>query len=205
MRRVFLAATLLTAPAAAAETPTVHLVWSDPERVLTSDFDAMAREVQTVFRPLGIEVGWRRADERSAADDELNVVLLANDPARALHHRETMGRVHRDRSTALWIYAGRVRATLGLASAAGRAATLEERRDYPRAIGRVVAHELVHALVPEQPHAGRGLMQAGLNRAFLASPRASIDERSASALARRFSAGPSEAPILVATDTPDER
>jgi hypothetical protein len=214
MRRLFLAATLLAAPAAGAgdrlvadpalrPAPTVRLAWWDPERVLSRDFDQMAREVQAVFRPIGIEIIWRRAEERSSAG-ELSVILLPSDPARARDPRRTMGRVNRELHDALWVFAASVRETLRLGRPAGRDRLWEERRDYPRALGRVVAHELVHALVPDEPHAPSGLMQAALSRDFLTGPRAPIDQRFARALARRLSPGPEE-PARVAAEIAGER
>jgi hypothetical protein len=217
MRRLVLAATLLAAPAAGADrlvtvpdpalrpAPTVRLVWWDPERILSQGFDEVASEVQAVFRPIGIEIVSRPADG-SPAVGELNVILLSRDPARAHDQRRTMGRVNRERHTALWIFTAMVRETLGLARPVGRDNKMwEERRDYPRALGRVVAHELVHALVPEEPHATGGLMQASLSRDFLTASRAPIDRRFASALARRLSAGSGEEPARVAADITGDR
>lgn len=41
-----------------------------------------------------------------------------------------------------------------------------------RVLGRVVAHEVAHALAPAEPHARSGLMQAGLTPSFLTSKNA---------------------------------
>ena len=79
-----------------------------------------------------------------------------------------------------------MRQTIGLTRAPIMRATLEDQRDYPRALGRVVAHELVHAIAPLEPHADRGLMQASLNRAVLTGPRLAIDERRARAFVREL-------------------
>ena len=215
MRRLFLAAALLAAPAAGAERPVtvadpalqpapiVRLVWWDPERILSQDFDQLAREVQAVFRPIGIEIVSRHADEYSVPG-EVNVILLSSDPVRARDERRTMGRVNRERHYALWIFTATVRETLGLGRP-GRDRMWEERRGYPRALGRVVAHEIVHTLVPEEPHASSGLMRAALSRDFLTGPGAPIDRRFARALARRLAAGSLEEPARVAAAIAGER
>ena len=90
MRRLVLAALLLAAPASGAEridtaadlalrTPhTVRLVWWDPEKVVSQDFDQLESEVQAVFRPIGIEIVSRRA-EGASVTGELNVVFLSGD------------------------------------------------------------------------------------------------------------------------------
>lgn len=195
MRHLLLATVLLAGPAGAAdrgpgprprEWPTVRLVWSDPGRVLPDGFAEIGREVRGVFRPLGVDVAWRRADQRPASGGELNVVFLPRDPARSRNYRDTLGRVMRDKDTALWIYSERVRWALGLAPAVIQV-SLRERSDYPRALGRVVAHELVHAIAPDEPHAPRGLMQATLNLALLIGPHAQIEEGCARAFLRHLS------------------
>ncbi|MFI5007564.1 MAG: hypothetical protein ACHQKZ_08985 [Solirubrobacterales bacterium] len=216
MRRLVLAALLLAAPAAGAERTdtatdlalraphTVRLVWWDPERVVSQDFDRLESEVQAVFRPIGIEIVSRRA-EGASVTGELNVVFLSGDRAPGHERQRAMGRVKRDRNTALWIFTGTVREALGLARPAGGNKALAELRDYPRALGRVVAHEIVHTLVPDEPHASSGLMQASLGRDFLAGPRAPIDRRFASALARRLLEESAAEPALVAADVARER
>ena len=47
---------------------------------------------------------------------------------------------------------------------------------FGRALGRVLAHELVHAIAPDCPHTGSGLMSARLTRWMLISPEADFDE-----------------------------
>ncbi len=47
-----------------------------------------------------------------------------------------------------------------------------------RVLGRVVAHEVAHAIAPAQPHASSGLMQAGLAPALLTAKHdVAIDEQ----------------------------
>jgi hypothetical protein len=218
MRTLFMAAVLLAAPAGAADRSafspdpgsgtapiTVRLVWSDPANLLPMGFDVMAQEVHGIFRRAGVEVVWRLAEAQPAEGDERNVILLPNDPAGSLHRRETMGRVERTAHTALWVFARKVRQTLGLSPATVQRATLEDQRDYPRALGRIVAHELVHAIVPDEPHAERGLMQATLNRAVLAAPRVDISERCADLVVRELEARSAEGLALLATASTVDR
>jgi hypothetical protein len=51
-----------------------------------------------------------------------------------------------------------------------------------RALGRVVAHEIVHAVAPDAPHAATGLMQLQLNRAHLQMPSLRLSTESTNAL-----------------------
>ena len=50
---------------------------------------------------------------------------------------------------------------------------------------RVVAHEVIHAIAPDEPHARNGLMRHAMNRTFLLSDKAPLDGR----CARAFLAG----------------
>ena len=58
-----------------------------------------------------------------------------------------------------------------------------------RAVGRVCAHELIHALAPRVPHARFGLMRSAMDREFLGGLRLTpIDRRSAKAFLREVAA-----------------
>lgn len=216
MRRLFLAVLLMAVPAAGAEravtaadpaplpAATLHLVCWDPEQILPLDLDQLTSEIQAVLQPTGIEIVARRAEGPSLAG-ELNVVFLSGDRAPGHSKRRAMGLVKRDPNSALWIFTGMVRQTLGLTRRSDFDRPWEERRNYPRALGRVVAHEIVHTLVPDEPHATSGLMQATLGRDFLTASRAPIDRRFAGALARRLSGESAGEPARLAADLPGER
>lgn len=112
--------------------------------------------------------------------------MLPADPAGRRCPRDTMGRVRRTRSSALWIFAGRVRQAISLDWVPSVRERFTDPADYSRTLGRVVAHELVHAIVPHEPHATRGLMQPSLNRTVLTSQRIAIDERFREAILREI-------------------
>jgi len=57
-----------------------------------------------------------------------------------------------------------------------------QRRDFGVALGRVVVHELVHVLIPAQPHVREGLMAAKLSGAQLRGPTPPIAPATAQAL-----------------------
>jgi hypothetical protein len=62
-------------------------------------------------------------------------------------------------------------------------------REIGRAVGRVIAHELVHAIAPGLPHARFGLMQPVMDKAFLRGLRPTpIDGRSAKVFQRQVEA-----------------
>ncbi len=56
------------------------------------------------------------------------------------------------------------------------------------AVGRVLAHELVHAIAPECPHTRTGLMAASLNRRLLTAPGIGFDPLASRYLRRAWTA-----------------
>ncbi len=86
-----------------------------------------------------------------------------------LEFPEVMGAFITDGSPgrAVYIFFRNVMRGVGLNPDAGRLPTQRERRQLRQGLARVVAHEVVHALAPSQPHAPRGLMCRKLNRSLL--------------------------------------
>jgi len=54
------------------------------------------------------------------------------------------------------------------------------------ALSRVVAHEVIHAIAPDEPHAASGLMHHSMDRSFLVRGRARIDEDCARTFVRHL-------------------
>jgi hypothetical protein len=74
----------------------------------------------------------------------------------------------------VWVFVDNVRETLGLSPTDERPASA---RRLGIALGRVVAHEVVHTLAPRFPHTRRGLMREALGNLDLTGPaRPSHDE-----------------------------
>lgn len=84
---------------------------------------------------------------------------------------------------ATWIYVPNVALALGLDPDAVRG-SFEAQRRVGIALGRVVAHELVHVLAPEREHAQAGVMRRTLGAFHLASGRAALEEGYSEALAK---------------------
>jgi hypothetical protein len=77
----------------------------------------------------------------------------------------------------VWIHVPGVRATLRLAvDADGTPMPARDRRALGVALGRVIAHEVVHVVAPGLSH-GRGLMARALTRRELTAPRISFEPR----------------------------
>ncbi|HKC14274.1 MAG TPA: hypothetical protein VKI41_19785 [Vicinamibacteria bacterium] len=168
-----------TRPPAATVSPALVLVWFDPDGLLPSAFEPLGREVAATFREIGVEVAWRQGGPgRSCADGpvpELPVILLPADPRRGNEAAHVMGLVIRNQrpTRAVWVFLSSLRWTLG-DPAPERPLNSRQEREVALALARVVAHEVVHAIAPDEPHSRGGLMNHSLNRAFLLGPRSAL-------------------------------
>ena len=163
-------------PANAGETA-LRLAWIDPARV-AAGFDGLARkEASHLLRRMGVAASWRRAEAGELADPgEVRVIFL--DRAAARPSGVTVLGATPTRfadSPFVWVHVPSVRASLGLPPAGPRPGmSAVEARALAIAIGRVVAHELVHAVAPHVPH-GIGLMSASLGRRQLTAASIGLD------------------------------
>ncbi len=185
-------AVLLAAPSGAASPPavtTVGLVWFDPQDTLPDRFSDLRQEVDSIFRGIGVEVQWTRGGPGTVYDlggrPQVAVILVAED--RSKGPRSIMGLVLRSQrpTRVAWVFVNNVRAALGHDPRRARP-SLVEAPELARAVARVAAHEVVHAIAPDQPHAREGLMSQALGRPFLLGERATIDPRCASAFLSRL-------------------
>jgi len=195
-------AVLLAAPSGAASPPavtTVGLVWFDPQDTLPDRFSDLRQEVDSIFRGIGVEVQWTRGGPGTVYDlggrPQVAVILVAED--RSKGPRSIMGLVLRSQrpTRVAWVFVNNVRAALGHDPRRARP-SLVEAPELARAVARVAAHEVVHAIAPDQPHAREGLMSQALGRPFLLGERATIDPRCASAFLSRLA---ERSPTLEAT------
>jgi hypothetical protein len=139
--------------------------------------DRLVQELQDVLAPGGVGLGWRWAaaggETRPA---ELRIVFLgsrgrgAHAGGRVLAAAGLSGPV-----ASVWVYVPNVALALGLRPDVPPE-SLRGLRELGTALGRVVAHEVVHALAPEVPH-GEGLLSARLHLGHLAfdAPRLGVE------------------------------
>jgi len=163
-----------------AATPlrTVTLVWMDPAAV-ASGLELVARhEARLLLARMGASVSWQREEAGgSARTGQVRVILLDRAAARGPGMPVLGATPPRfEVSPYLWVHVPNVRAALGL-SPRGGTTSLEPPmlRALGIALGRVIAHEVVHALAPSVPH-GKGLMSASLSRPQLTSASIAIEE-----------------------------
>ena len=174
--------------------PRISLLWFDPRGSLPGGFETVRQEVARIFREIGVDVRWTLGGLGTvygAADvPEVPVIVLADDPAPSRDGRHVMGLVIRSQepSRAVWVFLKNVRWTLGHDLRKQRARTEGEGQELALAVARVVAHEVVHAITPDEPHSRGGLMSHSLNRNYLLGRRLPVDAQCAAAFLTRLAA-----------------
>jgi hypothetical protein len=152
------------------------------------------QEVARIFREIGVDVRWTLGGLGTVygqADvPEVPVILLPDDPAPSRDSRHVMGLVIRSQepSRAVWVFLKNVRWTLGHDLRRQRPRTEGEAQELALAVARVVAHEVVHAIAPDEPHSRGGLMSHSLNRNYLLGRRLPVDAQCAASFLTRLAA-----------------
>jgi hypothetical protein len=161
---------------------TIHLVWLDPHK-LFSDFERARDEADAVFRDLGVSVRWEvGTDPRRSTGGEVRVhaVLMPSEPSGWGIAPNAMGVVllpDGSRPESVFLFYPAILRSVGLANQTSSMPNPRQRKDLARAIGRVLVHEVVHAIAPRLSHADEGLMHEALLSASLLKRRIEIDER----------------------------
>jgi hypothetical protein len=126
---------------------------------------------------MNVPVAWRVGEAGEAArPGEVRVILLNRGAARASGEPILGSTPSRfEGASFVWVHVPNVRAAMGLRTE-GPLVTVEASsvRALGIALGRVVAHELVHVLAPSVPH-GKGLMAEKLTRSQLAASRLAVE------------------------------
>jgi hypothetical protein len=163
--------------AAPANSPALRLVWLDVSGVAPGVGGVARAEVGEILEGAGVELVWRRGFAGGESrPGEIRVILDDRLRVDRMSRRPVLGATpvgFRERPF-VWIHVPGIRASLGLAPRAPmRPLELRRRRDLGVALGRVIAHEIVHALVPSVPHGGE-LMSARLTHQQLTAASLSI-------------------------------
>jgi hypothetical protein len=183
----------------------------DPARVATG-LEVVARaEASSLLRKMGVRVSWRRGEAGEAArPGEVRAILLDRGVAFA-PGRPVLGATPTrfEGAPFVWVHVPSVRVAMGLPPD-GPTAAVEPClvRALGVALGRVVAHELVHALAPSVPH-GTGLMSERLTFRQLTAATLPMDPGVGlavrAALRGEPSLPPADAATLVAATAGGER
>lgn len=164
------------AGSAGTPAPRLRLVWIDVLDSAPFAFRSAARETSAILADAGVETAWTLGDASTVtSSDELKIVLMAGTTNGAHLPEHVMGGTRRGaQSHTTWVYLSNVLWALGLKEKGVHRLTVQEEEQVARALGRVVAHEIVHAVAPDLPHSAHGLMAGKLGRAYLLQPFAAL-------------------------------
>jgi hypothetical protein len=142
-----------------------RLHWVDVVGLAPFAYDAVAAETRRILAEHGVCAELQRATPASVRpSSEIGMVLLPTMAGSGVGRRIMGATRSRDaRNATVWVYFQEVAAALGLGGPA-ESWTAMERVHFSRALGRVAAHEIVHALLPDRPHDRAGLMARSLGR-----------------------------------------
>ena len=167
-------------PDRATERSELLLLWYDAEDLLPSGFEAMAKAFERLFRPIGAQVTIERASGVENADqgDAVRVIAVSRVPASWGLGLDVLAVAPNPsvRQKSVYVILPRVRHELRhLAETAPNVDLLRQRTEMTRALSRLIAHEVVHAVAPAHPHAASGLMRARQPRSFLLRQKMKMD------------------------------
>lgn len=176
--------------------PALRLVWFDPDNLASGGEIKARAEASDLLARMGAPVSWRRgAAGEAMTADETWVIVLGEAPPSA-SGAVVLGATRRMAgvSTPVWVRLPNVRAAAGF-SPHGPLLGLHpiDLHLFCIALGRVIAHEVVHVLAPSLPH-GRGLMSGNLTRRQLTAPSIPVDPEVTVALRAALEAGPGHVP-----------
>ena len=166
----------------------VKLAYYDTDGLDPEVAAAMQNEVATIFAQVGVAVEWLDTQVLSngsgPVENSYVKVMLCAEPYRTWELSEgTMGHAPGEEfpRPAVYVFASRVREALENGKRRFVAADPE---NLGRALGRAIAHEVVHALTPEPFHTRSGLMRAAHDCQTLTCPDAELDDKSVAEVRR---------------------
>jgi hypothetical protein len=165
---------------------TLELVWLD-HHGLFPNFEGVRSEADAIFRDLGLAVRWEvGTDPRpsNAGRLRIQVVLMPSEPSTWGLSPAAMGVVllpDRSQQDSVFLFYRPILRNLGLGTKGDSMLRPSERRDVARALGRVVVHEVIHAVAPNLSHSDEGLMHDALLAGALSKRKIEVDVRTRNA------------------------
>ena len=169
-------------PAPAAEPAVgVSSLWVETGLAHRFVRDAGLREARDILKPFGILLEWRiGAPATESSEEEIRIVPLARRLGETGGRRVLAATANRHGPGTVWLDWPGVAWVAGFTEDALPSARPIEKRRVGVALGRILAHELIHALLPELPHASAGIMAEAMREPLL--DPATVDARSRAAL-----------------------
>lgn len=161
------------------EPPGPRFVWSDPQGLVPLPLiGRLTDELAALGRTMGVEMGLAAPGViAEPARRRYRVKVMRAPKDHWLLRGDVMAaapRTEGHRGT-IYLFLERVQRTLGHLKNSDSSDEAREHTELAKALARILAHELVHIVAPDHPHAKEGLMVARLRRSLLLHPRAGID------------------------------
>ena len=165
----------------------IHIVWFYPGSVFLS-CDLMRAETDRIFREIAVSTTWEKGASVNGRSDAVDIHVILVDTLRRISgvNDDILGYVqvsvhgHATPRNSIHIYLPNVLRTLGFPYRRDRVSIPlnvrlklnqeKQRRDLATALGRIIAHEVVHIVTPEVPHSSHGLMVPVYKRRILIHP-----------------------------------
>jgi len=166
------------------QAPLVLVAWYDRHHLYAGGTQDLAREVTSVLEPNGVEIRWWENIEDDFHLDERTILVRA-----VLTSSDASGRgwgLNEDVLGVTPLVNGQVRSIYifynRLIREVARSVSDDVTQRPPvelveRALGRVVAHEMIHAVAPAVQHSNHGLMRASLSNSVLSGMNMAISPR----------------------------
>ena len=148
----------------------LSLTWFDAWGLCPLVVRGATEEVKRIVSGLGVEADWMKIEDALAGEaPRLSVVMMDVEPAACGLAPHTLGAAKGEngpRDVVFLFTPNVVRAAVHPAKR-GNCEAVRVQAQVGRALGRVIAHEIVHAVAPGHPHAHEGLMNPSLSQAAL--------------------------------------
>jgi len=168
-----------------AQAPHLRLALFDTTGLPDTVRDRALTRVQQIFGQVDVVIEWYEPSSTSNAEDPAEPyylkIILFDRPAAAMGQPpDAMGvSFHTDLvPDAVWLFDPVIRRALQRPGRRARPLSAEE---LGRAYGRVIAHEVIHAVANDMRHAETGVMAPTQNRKLLLSSSAALDTESEAA------------------------
>lgn len=169
----------------AQDVPVLRLALFDTVGLAANVTAETRHRVEDTFEQIGVVIEWYEPSSVSEADDAaapyyLKVILFDREAAAMGHPADAMGiSFHTDLlPDTVWLFDPVIRRVLEGSSRRRRPLNSLE---LGRAYGRVLAHEVIHAVANDMRHADSGIMAPTQNRKLLLVPSTALDQDSAQA------------------------